>query len=1153
MELLDESPKPQVGFPIVGIGASAGGLEAVTNMFSKIEPDLGLAYVLVMHLDPNHESLMVELLSRKTSVKVVQIEDGDEIQPDQLHVIPPGFALSMDGKVLKLDRFDEPRGLRRPIDNFFGSLAKNQGEKCACVVLSGTGADGTAGLRAGKDLGGVVAVQVPEEAKYDGMPYSAISTNLIDFTLPADEIIPRLHSYFSGADEADWSLFDRHSEGRELELAESTLSRVFRLVQEASGNDFSGYKTSMLMRRLKRRMQVKQQRELVSYLSLLRDDKEEQLALAQDFLINVTSFFRDWEKFELVRKQVLVPLVSNASTSDELRIWVPGCSSGQEAYSIAMMVDRTCEELNARPLIQIFATDIDADMLARARTGEYLISELFDLPSSYQEAYTSVLDGKFEVTAKIKEMVRFSHHNLLQDPPFSRIDLISCRNLLIYLNEELQTQLFPVLHFSLRPGGYLYLGSSESTSRQDELFTTVDLTAKIYKRLETSRRRPLNIPLSKVSSSQSPRTAAQRLSEDLDFPDFPSLSASNDEIYQEYAPPFVRVTKGGRVIGSSGDLGLFLLSRPGEERELSSLLRDGIRETTLSLLSDAAASGLRKAIEGIDVHASFGTLKADIVAHPMRDGTVSILFVVQGQLKPIVERYRVAPVSPDKRVTDLQNRLAETQEVLKRKVEEVETANEELKSSNEEMMSMYEELQSASEELTTANEELKNKVDELTLAKADLDNFLTSAGVAMIVLDRSLRIRHVTDAVMDLLPIQKSDNGRFLTEFNLSWGPDDLARSIRAVMDTRVPYLETTNADREGLSLFVRIEPYYFKDGSVEGATLTLTDISQEVALRDELARETQRLMLAMRAGNMGLAEFDFESQLVTIDQTLARQLGFNEAGVHGLGEFKQKVVEDDLSVLDQHLSASLKDGEEYEFVFRVRRSDGNFRWLRTRGTRYTSKDGRQKLIGPTLDITEATNFHERRELLVREMSHRIKNLFAVISSLVHIAPRGYQDTKSMASELVEKISALGRVYDLARKKTTADGVELKELIRSVLEPHVLTQSVELSGPSMQVTGDTLNTFTLAIHELVTNAYKYGALSVDGGELKINWESGDDGLTTFNWSENMPDFKVPECNDGFGSELLHGTTGQLEGSFRRDYSENGADIEFSVRLGDAQH
>ncbi|MEO0943394.1 MAG: CheR family methyltransferase, partial [Pseudomonadota bacterium] len=818
--------------------------------------------------------------------------------------------------------------------------------------------------------------------------------------------------------------------------------------------------------------------------------------------------------------------------------------SGQEAYSLAMMIDQTCEELGRRPLIQVFATDIDEEMLVRARSGEYLTSEYEDLPKLYQDKYTVSRDGNFEIINKIREMVRFSFHNLIQDPPFSKIDFISCRNLLIYLGEGLQSELFPVFHFSLNPGGYLFLGTSESISRQNDLFAAVDQSSRIFRRLDTGKRVNLNLPLGRTTPHKRPQS--QRLSEERDFPQFSSMQSSHDEVYQEYAPPFVRVAPDGRIIGSSGDLGLFLLARPGEERDLFSLLRPGIREFAVSLLTDAVKAGKRLAVEDVEVHTSFGHVSTDIIAHPMRDNTVSLIFVVQEPLKPTVKKYAVEPISVDKRVSDLQEQLSLTQLQLKGKVEEIETANEELKSSNEEMMSMNEELQSANEELTTANEELKNKIDELTLANADLDNFLSSADLAMVVVDRSLRIRHVTGAATDILPIRHTDRGRFLTEFNLTFGLDSVSQKILLVMETSTPFAQTTTPDAEGRSFFLRITPFFYKDGAIEGAMITLTDISKEIALRHDLTLESERAMLAMRAGRMGMAELDVESGAVTIDAVLAKQFELKKSGVLSMEELVTNIVPEDIPVMNENLAKAIEKEEEYEFDFRIKLPDGGIRWMRTLGASYKSREGRNKVIGPTIDITDVTNYRER-ELIVSEMSHRIKNLFAVISSLVSTA-RGYDDPKEMSSDLVGKISSLGRVYDLARKKVTLDGVDLAKLLRSVIDPHASTQAIEILGPDMLVNNDMLNTFTLIVHELTTNAFKYGALSHEDGVLQISWATDETGVTVLNWSETVPSFEKPVEKSGFGSKLLEGAAEQLGGSIQRNFTNSGVEVQLTAKL-----
>ena len=1260
-----QNTEAQLDFPIVGIGASAGGLEAVTAMFRNIDTGTGMAYVLVMHLDPDHESLMAELLSRQTNIPVRQIEDGEPVEVDCLHVIPPGYGLRIEKGVFRLDAFSEPRGLRRPIDSFFSSLAHVQNDKAACVILSGTGADGTAGLRVIKELGGVCAVQSPQEARYDGMPHSAISTRFTDFLLLADEIVPRIKAYFEGLSRIDFP-DEKKSERFMLEIAS--------ILRDATGKDFSGYKRSTLFRRLHRRMKVLELSDLQSYLDYLTVNADEQNALADDFLINVTSFFRDRHNFEALRKLVLTPMISDSSNSDEIRIWVPGCSSGQEAYSLAMQLHMTCEEQGVRPMIQIFATDLDEGMINQARRAQYPASSFGELPKECQQAYTVGLDGKFEIVKGIREMVRFSCHNLIQDPPFSKIDLICCRNLIIYLGKELQQELFPLLHFSLKPKGHLFLGTSENVSRQGDLFSAVDERARIFRRKETAQRVRLNLPLGTPRRIQSRAAMPQKLSASVDFPIGKGLSPTNASIYDQYAPPFVRVTSEGQIIDSSGDLSLFLKSRPGEERDLHMLARDALRNVLSPLIADASLEKRPRAMKNVKITSPFGVQNTDVIAHPLKDDTVAVVFSVKDRLKPILDEFEVERVPHSRRIADLEEELQANRMVLKSKVEEIETANEELKSSNEEMMSMNEELQSANEELTTANEELKNKIDELTVAHADLDNFLQSADMAMVVLDDTMRIRHLTSAACKMLPMKYADRGRSITEFNIGLGDIEIAREIARVNETGNPYAISTKLDANGNAYSLRIIPYSFKEGKFVGTTITITDISDEVQLRQNLIVESARLNLAMQSGNMGFCDYDLAAGTVAIDAQAASQLGLAGAGkytfadvtknihpddaeavkaaraealnsgkdyhatyrvpdangenrwflVRGsiyqtangqdrlvdisidltdemkmrndlsieseklrlamkagrmglaeldvekdeleidaaladmfsldgpgsvtMDELTRNFVNEDKDIFSKTIEAAITNDEEYECDVRVEEPDQPIRWIRNRGVPFVNMDGQKVVVGPSIDITETVDNIRRREVLIGEMSHRIKNLFAVINGIVQSLPKKGAEAKKLADSLSERIVALGNAYVLSRSLDGSKVIGVKELLTAQFKPYVSTQKLSLQGPAAALPNEYLDTFTLVVHEVITNAAKYGALSHPKGQLEISWTTGDDDTMNFTWKETVPDFKKPKSKSGFGTWLIDTSVKQLNGTFERKYTKTGATINLSVRL-----
>ena len=476
----------KAAFPVVGIGASAGGLEALRDMLSPVRGATGMAFVIVQHLDPNHESMLAQLLDRHTALEVLQCEGGERLEPDSVYIIPPGHGLAIRDGVLELTDFAQPRGLRRPIDDFFQSLAIDRQADAACVILSGTGADGTTGLRAVKENGGVCVVQQPETARYDGMPVSAVGTGLVDYVRPPGEIIDCLTSFFARR--------TGHPLEREATVVADHVDDLCRVLRQAVGHDFSGYKRSTLIRRVERRMHVLGIDSGRGYLTRIRSDADECEALFRDLLINVTRFFRDGELFEVLRADAIVPLLAGREPGEDVRVWIPGCSSGEEAYTIAMLFAEAAREAGEPTAVQIFATDIDEQMLAIAREGTYPVAALADIPAALRERYTVPHGERFTMTTAIRDLIRFSSHSLVKDPPFSRIDLVSCRNLLIYFDDRLQQTVLPLLHYAIRPDGFLFLGPSESVGRFEHLFPPIDRHARLFARSPGAPSYPIDLP-----------------------------------------------------------------------------------------------------------------------------------------------------------------------------------------------------------------------------------------------------------------------------------------------------------------------------------------------------------------------------------------------------------------------------------------------------------------------------------------------------------------------------------------------------------------------------------------------------------------------------------------------------------------------------------
>ena len=606
--MFEAAPDDQI---VVGVGASAGGLEAFQELIAALKPRGERAYVLVQHLDPDHESLLPELLARRAKVPIIAIRDGMTVEPGKVYLIPPGASLTIRQRILHLTSFDAPRGQRRPIDVFFESLAADLGSRAACIILSGTGSDGSAGARAVKEAGGLVFVQDPRQAKYDGMPKSAIATNAVDLILPVGDMVGVLDDYFSR----------RSGIEPKIETDADFIERVAKHIRYRTGHDFSHYKKSTLMRRLARRISVLGVNSPHEYLQRLIHDQAEASRLFRDVLINVTSFFRDPEAFETLRNDVLPKLVHGRGRGDEIRIWVPGCSTGQEAYSIAMALEEELSRGDARPKVSIFATDIDQDAIQIAREAVYPSTIASEVPNDLLDRYFTSSPSGYRVTAAVRESVRISHHSVIKDPPFSKLDLISCRNLLIYFENDLQDQTLKVFHYALKPGGYLFLGPSENLGALVSQFDPVNPADRIFARADGPSH-PLNLPL---IGQMAPSTGASAALRQLTPAD--SLNDYDRSVLMRHTPPFVVVNEAQDVVYSSGRTGP-LLELPAGRTQFSLL---GMAKQTLrSPLRGLLASAPRET--GRIIHREFNgaideqQLRLLLSVERMQDGNLLVVF-----------------------------------------------------------------------------------------------------------------------------------------------------------------------------------------------------------------------------------------------------------------------------------------------------------------------------------------------------------------------------------------------------------------------------------------------------------------------------------------------------------------------------------------------
>jgi two-component system CheB/CheR fusion protein len=1132
-----------VAFPVVGVGASAGGVEAISALVGAIPAKTRAAVILLQHLDRDHRSPLAELLAGLTSLEVIEAENGTSIEEGCVYVTPPGYLPRVKGGCIELESLEGAAKLNRPIDALLSSLAEECGPSAAGVLLSGTGSDGSAGFAAIKEVGGICVAQDPRTARFGGMPEAGISTGCVDLILPPQDIVREIVSFFARRKDGIF-------QGDDDDRAASVLREVLAILSERVGHDFSGYKHSTLFRRIERRMQVRNEIDTAAYIALLRSDRDECEALFHEFLINVTKFFRDPDHFELLRREVIVPLAERpAGEGEEIRVWVPGCSSGQEAYTIAMLLAEAMGEAKGSQRVQVFATDIDESMIRIARKGCYPISALEDIPERLRNAYTHDYGDEFQIAPQIRDMVRFSVHSIIKHPPFLKLDLVSCRNLFIYFGDDIQHSLTALLHYGLKPGGHLFLGPSEGISQRESLFETVDQKTRLYRRKDTPRSYPIDLPIGLGGPGQGESGASGYIGRPRGTQPTGQRAASHAAILERYAPVFVRVTTEGDIVSSVGDLSSYLKSAPGDQdQHISRLARGELRHSMQLLISRVKESGERKAMEDVTVSTRFGSHTVDVVADPMADGTIAIVFIETGRFKEEFRPHYIEADTADDRIVSLEQELRSTRQRLRGTVEELETANEELKSSNEEMMSMNEELQSANEELSTLNDELKAKISELGVANDDLINFFRSASIALIVVDEDLQVRLFSDQARSIFAFSDDDRGRSLTQITRLIDEPSLLDDVRETIE-RWRTVERMVVMRDDGRIFqMRIFPYRSTEGGRDGATLVFNDMTEVKALEADLQLKTERLALALDAGKMGVWEYDVDTGESIYDPQMGRLFDL-EPDQQDFETAVSRILPEDRDEAIAAFQRTIETGERYEHRFRLQTREGSIRWIMGVGERRTSADGRTRLIGLNYDITFEEEARERQVLMVEEMNHRVKNLFAVIASLINTTAAPGRDVLDYARQLNLRVNALGRAYELTQNKSADAKVGLQPLLTRLLKPHTSTDRLSLSGGPVEVPVDAVTPMSLIVHELATNAVKYGAWSTEGGIVAVTWSLHDENELELQWNEKLT--KSVHSSSGvpsFGTRLVDASVRQMRGTVERNWTENGLVATFRLRL-----
>ncbi len=835
--------------PIIGVGTSAGGLEALELFFTPIPAINGVAFVVIQHLDPTHHGILPELLQRVTPMMVTEAGDGMQVKPNWVYVIPSNKDLSiLHGKLHLLDPV-APRGLRLPIDSFFRALADDQCERAIGVILSGMGSDGTLGLRAVKENAGLTLVQSPDSAQFDSMPRSAIDAGLADIIVPVQEMWGRIVAYLKHSPRGLWIVPEKKLE----EKSQSALEQIAILLRERTGNDFSFYKKNTIMRRVERRMGLHQINAIAHYVRYLRENPQELDLLFKELLIGVTNFFRDPEVWEFLKTKTIPEILANPSTNKELRAWVPACSTGEEAYSLAIVFKEAFTQIQSKHqmTLQIFATDLDQDAIDKARQGFYPANIAVDVSEDRLSRFFSIDGNGYRINKEIREMVTFAPQNVIMDPPFTKLNILCCRNLLIYLNAELQKKLIPLFHYALTENGILLLGNSETISGFRDLYEVVDNKSRLYRRIECFRRNlDVDFP-TKYSSvaSQAPGGYKPPVIDNLQ-------SLADQFLLQHFSPAAVLVNADGDILYINGRTGKYLEPAAGKANwNIHAMARDGLRHVLSGVLRKAQNQTEAIHMQDLTVGTNGGTQTVNLAVQAIRKPVAlnGMLFVVfnDAALLPARKRSRKSTSEEQKTleielqhanedIQTLREEMQSSQEELRSANEELQSTNEELQSSNEELTTSKEEMQSLNEELQTVNAELQAKVDDLSRVSNDMNNLLNSMDIATVFLDSALNIRRFTKHISRIFKLISSDVGRPLSDIVTDLDYPQLQEDTHEVLRTLV-FTEKQVEAVDNRWFKVRIMPYRTQDNIIDGVVITFIDISETKQLEAKLrARNDQ-------------------------------------------------------------------------------------------------------------------------------------------------------------------------------------------------------------------------------------------------------------------------------------------------------------------------
>ncbi len=980
-------------FYVVGIGASAGGLDAVQQFFSKMENNSGIAFIVVQHLSPDFKSLMPELLGKYTKMQIYTAENNMEIKPNCIYLNQRNTNLIIKKKRLFLVKKESKDHLNLPIDLFFHSLGEEFKEKSIGVILSGTGSDGSRGIKTIKENGGIVLVQDPLTAQFDGMPKSAIFTNITDFILPPQELAKKILQFT----QKKINILPELTKENEIE---EIYKLILNEILSFSGVDFKKYKNNTLVRRLEKRMTLHNFNKLDEYYNFLKINEEEKNALKQEFLIGVTSFFRDKEAFNVLSSKVIPEICQSKKTSETIRIWIPGCSTGEEAYSIAILFDNYIRDNKTKIDFKIFATDIDKKALEKASTGSFPVNNFTEIDKNYFEDYFFKTGDQIQIIKRIREKIVFSLHDVTSDPPFIRIDLISCRNLLIYLTNDTQKKVLDNFQYSLNKDGFLFLGSSESLGINNKNFITIDSKWKIFKNTKDNFRIFLN---KNTKENQTIKRYEDYIQETLPNPQRKFLNKLNENIFykyltKKYAPITIFIDKEYNILFIQGNFKKWFNPREGlysnnilnlVNTEMASVIRNAIRQVKETKNSISIKNLLYKINDEEYLNTNLYFELANVL-----ENNNEIFLIQFGENTEIVADQQVYIKNTDiseysrQRIEELENELKETKSELQNVIEELEASNEELQSANEELMSSNEELQSANEELQSVNEELytvntefQEKNKELTILNNDITNLLNSIDVGTLFLDKDLNIRKFSKEINRVFKLEDSDIGRSIIAFASAF-PEKERQQIINEAKNALDNLESSESeiqDNECNWYLKKVKPFVTSEKAIEGVLITFININNIKQTTQKLKQVEERLSLSLEAGNIAWWEMELPSGNVNFSKNKVLMIGHDPNNFKDYKDFMKIVHPEDYDKAMNAMYNLLNGSKElYDCEYRIKNNKGEYQWFHDIGKITYRNDDNIIISGVVKEITQNKNleFNLIEAIKKAEIANIYKNQF---------------------------------------------------------------------------------------------------------------------------------------------------------------------------------